>query len=789
MVMEIAAEEKIARVDAPEEVKPAAAATKPELVVVGKSVPKIDATEKATGKAQYLDDVVLPRMLIGKLLRSKLAHARIKGIHTSRAKALPGVKAVITADDLPGGLHGPFVHDTPVLAKGKVRYIGEPVVAVAAVDEETALEAVALIDVEYEELPAVLDPAAAMRADCALVHDDVTRYFAVFPARRGGNLCSHTTFRRGDVQKGFAESDHIFEDTFKTQEVHQAYLEPHGAIASWDGNGKVTVWTTTQSVYRTQCSIHETLHIPVSKIRVISTRVGGGFGGKVEAITQPVAVALAQRAGRPVKLVFTREEELIGTKPRHPGTVEIKTGVKKDGALVARQVRFVFDTGAYADDGPGIVGFAALCATGPYKIPNVLIDGYAVHTNKTPCGAYRGFGNPQVAFAFESQMDLIAEKLGLDAIEIRLKNAVENGDINTAGQVMPSVGLKECLQKAAQAAGWGKPRPANRGLGASCMHHISGVLPSSADVRLNQDGTISVNTAASDMGQGAETTLAQIAAEVLGVPMEDVNMVGADTDASPYNWAVCASRTTYSVGNAVRMAALDAKRKLQRLAAEKLGASPGEIELAGRHAYVKRSPERKISFFELAILCHWVQGGPIIGHSSYMVQGGPCQPGTMEGFPFGSLTAWIFGAHVAEVEVDRETGQVHVLQVTAAHDVGRAVNPKNVEGQIEGGFAQGLGYALFEELVRDKGRVVNPNLVDYRLPTAMDMPKLTPIIVEEPEPTGPFGAKGVGEPGLVATAPAIANAIYNAVGVRLRELPMTSERVLAALQKAKATHA
>lgn len=759
-----------------------------ELAVVGKSIAKVDALEKVTGRAVYLDDIVFPRMLVGKVLRSEYAHARIVSIDTARAKALPGVKVIITGDDLPDGRHGPFIKDTPILAKRKVHYVGEPVVAVAAVDEETAKEALSLIDVVYEELPAVLDPFEAMRDDSPLVHENLLGYLAVFPARRWGNVCSHTTFRLGDVEQGFRASDHVFEDSFKTQEVHQAYLEPHGAIASFDAAGKVTVWTTTQSVYRTQASISETLSLPASKIRVIGTRVGGGFGGKVEAITQPIAVALAQRAGQPVKVVFSREEELVGTKPRHPARIQIKTGVKKDGTIVARQVQCVLDTGAYADDGPGIAGFAAMCAAGPYKIPNLLVDAYCVHTNKTPAGAFRGFGNPQVAFAFESQMDIIAERLGIDALELRLKNAVENGDVNAAGQVMLSVGLKECLSKAAKAAGWGKPRSApNRGLGISCMHHISGVLPACANVWLNQDGTITLVTAESDLGQGSDTVLSQIVAEELGVPVEDINLVTADTDATPYNWATCASRITYTMGNAVRLAAADVKQKLTELAAEELEANPADIVVADRHAFVGGSPERKLSFFELALISHWRKRGPILGTASFMAEGPPYQPGTMEGFPFGSLTAWIFGAHVAEVEVDPETGQVQVLQVVAAHDVGKAVNPRNVEGQIQGGFVQGLGYALFEEIVRDKGRVTNPNFVDYRLPTAMDVPKMTPIIVEEPEPTGPFGAKGVGEPGLVATAPAIANAIYNAIGVRLKELPMTSEKVRKAIKEKQQT--
>ena len=754
-----------------------------ELAIVGKSVVRRDALEKATGQAIYLDDVSLPRMLYGKVLRSKYPHAKIKRIDTSRARALLGVKVVITGDDLPDGRHGPFIKDTPILAKGQVNYVGEPIAAVAAVDEETAKIALGLIEVDYEELPPVFDALAAMRDGSPLVHDNQLDFPAVFPARRWGNVCSHTTFRVGDVERGFSEADYILEDEFTTHEVHQAYLEPHGSVASFDAGGKVTVWTTTQSVHRHQASISETLLIPTSKIHVIGTRVGGAFGGKVEAIAPPIAVALAQKANRPVKVVFTREEEFTGTKPRHPAYIRVKIGVKKDGTIVAKQVYFVVDTGAYADDGPGVAGFGAMCSMGPYKIPNVRIDGYCVYTNKTPCGAYRGFGNPQATFASESLMDMMAEKLGMDALEFRLKNASENGDVNAGGQVMPSVGVKECLRKSAEAVGWGKPRSApNRALGISCMMHESSVQATAANVRFNQDGTWTVLAAASDIGQGSDTVLSQIAAEELGVPLEDINIVTQDTDATPYNWAVAASRTTYTVGNAVRLAAADAKRQLQQLAAEMLEANPEDILVANRQAYVKGSPDRKLSFFELAAICHWARKGPITGGSSFVVSDPPYAPGAVEGFPFGALAGWIFGAHVVEVEVDPDTGLVQVLRVAAAHDVGKAVNPRLVEGQIQGGFAQGLGYALFEEIVRDNGKVVNPSYVDYRIPTAMDVPPAKAIIVEEPDPTGPFFAKGVGEPGLVATAPAIANAIYNATGVRIKDLPITSERLRKAIR-------
>ncbi|MDP2659602.1 MAG: xanthine dehydrogenase family protein molybdopterin-binding subunit [Dehalococcoidia bacterium] len=760
-----------------------------ETLVLGKSVARFDVREKALGAAQYIDDLVLPGMLWGKILRSTLPHARILRIDTSRAERLPGVAAVITAADVPDAKHGPYIKDLPILARSKVRFVGEPVAAVAAVDEVTAREALELIEVEYDPLPAVFDSLEAMELGAPIIHEELESYLKVFPARFGGNICSHTTIERGDVEKGFGQCDRVFEDVFHTPEVHQASLETHGALASFDASGRVTVWTSTQSIYRTATSIHETLGLPITKIRVISEHVGGAFGGKVEPLVQPVCVALARKARRPVKIILSREEELAVTKPRHPSRVELKTGVMKDGTLLARQARIVFDAGAYADDGPGITCVGALLCQGAYRVPNLRMDGYCVYTNKTHTGAYRGFGNPQVTFAVESQMDIIASDLGLDPLQFRLHNALENGDLNAAGQPLVAVGVKQCLRRAAEAMGWGgtaRQAGPNRGRGLSLLVHCSGVLTSGATVGLNEDGTVVARVAVAEIGNGGVTAMGQIVAEELGVTAEEVAIVYADTDATPYNWATCASRTVFTVGNTVKLAAADAKAEIVDLAAEMLEANAQDLEVRGGRVFVKGSPDRGLSFREMALIANWSKKGPIIGKGSYKAEGPPVQA-TMEGSPFHSMSGFVYGAHAIEVEVDRDTGKVRVLKAACAHDVGKAVNPLAVEGQIEGGFAQGEGFALYEAIVRDGGKVCNPTFMDYKLPTSMDVPRVTPIIVEVPDPDGPFGAKGVGEPGLVNVAPAIANAIYDAVGVRIYQLPITPFAVLKALKEKRGT--
>ena len=752
--------------------------------VVGKRVPRVDGPEKATGQAIYVDDISFPHMLCGKVLRSPLAHARIKNIDVSRALRLPGVKVAISAQDLPDTRHGPFIYDTPVLARGKVLYVGDSVAAVAAVDEDTALEALSLIDVEYEELPPIFDTDFAMSPEAPLVHENQEAYVKTFQPIQKGNICSQTIFIEGDVEAAFHQSDYVYEDSFTTQMVQQTPIETNGTVANYDISGCLTIWTSTQAPHLMQIRISDGLLIPINKIRVVGLRTGGGFGGKVEPKTQIIAAALAQRAGKPVKLVLTRKEEFTATSPRHSSKVTVKTGVSREGKILARTVKAVFDTGAYADDGPGITGFGGMMSLGPYKIPSYRIDGYCVYTNKMGAGAFRGFGNPQTAFATESHMDMVAERIGMDPVEFRLKNVLQNHDLSVGGIPMPSVGVKECLEKTAKAAGWGKSLGKNRGMGVACLQHISGVLSSSAIVRIHGDGTATVFTGAIDIGQGSDTVLSQIAAEELGLPLESVGIVAADTASSPYNWAVTASRITRTNGNAVRLAAADAKRQILELAARFLEVTAEELEIIDGQISVKGSPERAMKMHDIGGISHWATRGPIIGSASVMVEGHKYDPEKVMGFPFGTMAGFVFGSHIVELEVDEATGRVQVVNAVAAHDVGKAVNPTGVEGQIQGGLVQGLGYALFEEIVYDeKGKVINDTMLDYKIPTALDAPHITSIIVEETDPGGPFGAKGVGEPTLVGTAPAIANAVKRATGIRIKDLPISMEKLWRELKK------
>jgi CO/xanthine dehydrogenase Mo-binding subunit len=752
---------------------------------VGARIERVDGRRKATGQALYIDDLEFPRMLHARVLRSPYPSARILRVETARARALPGVKAVRTATDLPDGRTGPFIKDEPVLARGRVRYIGEPVAAVAAVDAETAVEALSLIEVEYEELPAVFDVEAAVAPDAPLVHapEEIEGYVKVWPAIFGGNVCSTTAFEEGDIEAGFREAEVVVEDTFRTQMQLQAAMEPSGAIAVPDPSGRVTVYASTQAPHLNQSRLSEALQLLMSRIRVIAAAVGGGFGGKVELLAQGIVLPLAQRTGRPVKLILSREEEMIAGRPRHATVITMRLGARRDGTLVAKTARCLFDTGAYADDGPGIAAFGAMMQRGPYRIPHVRIESHCVYTNKVKTGAFRGFGNPQGTFASESLMDMLAEALGMDPLELRLRNAVERGDLSLGGQVLRSVGFKACLERAAEAVGWTTRPGACRGKGIAGLNHISGLLSSAASIKMNEDGTFALSVGAPDIGQGSDTVLTQIAAEELGVPSDQVSIVTGDTDTTPYNWAVAASRTTYTTGNAVRGAGRDLRRKILDLGGELLEASPADLEVADGSVRVRGVPDRRISYRELGLVSHWARKGPLTGAASLMIDD-PYDPKrtVIRGFPFGPLTAYIFGAHAVEVEVDTETGHVRIIGAAAAHDVGRAINPTLVEGQIQGGFIQGVGYALTEGLLLDGGRVTNPSFVDYRVPSSLDAPAVTPIIVEDEDGTGPFGAKGVGEAGLVATAPAIANAIYRAVGVRIKELPITPERVLRALR-------
>lgn len=749
--------------------------------VIGKSFPRLDAAQKARGEAVYISDIKLEGMLYGKIFRSPFPHARILSIDASSAKKLPGVKAVITAADTPRKpfcINLAWANKLP-LQDDKVRYIGDEVAAVAAISEEVAQEALELIRVEYSELPAVFEIDEAIAPGAPLIHTEVR------------NMAASFSREFGDVGKGFREAHLIVEDEFETQPAAHLCMEPRACVAAYDGY-RLAVWATTQTPHPLRYELAQALDIPISRIKVIDKFVGGGFGSRmgVDAI-EIVSSLMAMKTGRPVRIVNSREEEFETSRCRYPMRIRLKTGCRKDGRIIAREGIFYTDNGAYNGHGIAITGNACAKLCQLYAPPNVRFEGYVVYTNKLWGGAFRGYGGPQTHFAMESQMDIIAEKLNMDPMELRLINANVAGQTAASGHKIVSCGMSECIKKAADEAGYQRrgDLPANRGIGMSAMIHGGGGVKyyygqnsnySDAFIKLNCGGKVDLLIGSTDHGQGAYTILAQIAAEELGARVEDVNVVAGDTDATPPCLGLWGSRQTFAAGNAVRNAAVEAKRALLEAVADRLEASPAELDIKDGSVFVKEHPENNITFDDAVKYSYEVKGRPLAGRGYYDDPiSEPVDPSTGYGNPCPTYT---FACHVAEVEVNPRTGEVKVLKLVAAHDVGRAINPVSVEGQIEGGVAQGIGYGLMEEIVWDYGRVVNGSVIDYKVPSAPDMPVIVPIIVETDDPYGPFGAKGVGEPGLVPTAPAIANAIYAAVGVRIKSLPITPEKVLAALK-------
>lgn len=754
-----------------------------EMAVVGKSLPRIDGVEKATGRAVYGQDLRRPRMLIGKVLRSRYPHARILSIDTSRAEALPGVKAVVTGRDMVPGNTGQMIKDETVLAVDRVRFLGEAVAAVAAVDQDTAQQALDLIRVEYEELPPVFDPEEAMREDAPILHPDLAGYRAAPMLVRGpGNICTHTTIRKGDVEEGFRRSDFVFEDTFRTQMVVHAYLEPHATLVEVDERGRVLIWVTTQGVFAVRAQVAEAFHLPMNLIRVIGARCGGGFGGKSRSLVAPIAVLLATKSHRPVKLALSMSEDFISSHPRHPSVVRIKTGVMKNGTLVARQAMLIMDTGAYADFAPVATSQATTYCLGPYRIPNVKSDGYSVYTNKTSCGALRAPGSTQASFAVESHMDMIAHRIGIDPMEFRLKNAFGEGDLSHTGQIFGPINLRVCLEAIREYLGRQQPAGPSRAWGIACGQWGIGGTSSAAQVKINEDGTAVLFTGAVDIGTGSDTVLCQIAAEELGLKLEDMSIVAGDTDATPYDMAAVGNRITYVMGTAVRLAATDARQQLLEMAGQMLEASPRDLEAADRKVRVKGSPERAVPIAQLAGMSH-MKGGQILGRGSFAPQNPPCDASLFKGHVAPTRPGDTFCAQAAQVEVDPETGGVKVLRIAAASDAGCAINPRMVEGQIEGGVGFGLGFALSEEVVFENGKTLNPHFTDYRLSTSVDMPVVDAILLEEGKGGGPYGVLGMGETPNIPTGPAVANAIYNAAGLRLQDLPITPEKVRRALRE------
>jgi len=750
---------------------------------IGKRIPVIDAAEKVTGEAKYTADLKFPRMLYGKILRSPHPHAKILNIDTSRAQKIPGVKAVVTAEQTPKKKVGTFVADQCFMAVDKVRYIGEEVAAVAAIDEETAEEARDLIQVDYEVLPAVFDMEKAILPGAPRIHEEAAN-----------NIAVHLDIHRGDVSAGFKESDYIFEERFTTPAVHQGYMEPMASIASFDIHGRLTLWAPVQHPYLSRAHLAKALAMPVSAIRVIQPKVGGGFGGKsTEHGSLAICCILAKETRNPVKIVLTREEEFIAGRPRVATVIYLKMGVKKDGTIMAKEAKIFSDNGAYSGKAPSVMTTTTIRPDALYKYKNIKAEANLVYTNKVPSGGYRGFGNPQMAFAVESLLDTIAHRLQLDPLEIRLKNAVEAGMTTVHGWKIQSCGYRECITKAAAAADWkkvkGEKSSARIGIGMAGVSDVSGNRHFGYDgsnilVKITEDGHVRIISGEGDIGQGAPTILAQIAAEELGVPLKDIDVSEADTDSTLFGMGSFANRLTTLAGNAAKLAAADAKGQLFVIASQVLEANPADLSSADGKIFVQGTPEKSLTIAEV------VQAGLLkmgkIGHINILGRGS-FDPYSEVGDPktkYGNLACtYQFGAHVAVVKVCEETGHVQLLDYVAAHDVGRAINMLTLEGQIEGGVTQAIGFTLWEEMLFQDGRVLNPNFMDFKLPLALDLPPIKVIIVEPGDPMGPFGAKGVGQTCSVPGAPAIANAIFDAVGIRITDLPITPEKILKALRE------
>ena len=800
--------------------------------IIGKPIAMVDAAGKTTGSGKYADDLSVPGMLIGKILHSPYPHARIKRIDTSRAEKLDGVVAVVVGADAPNP-YGilPVGHDEHALATDKVRYVGDNVACVAAIDEASAEKALELIDVEYEVLPAYFDPEDSMKAETDLIHDD-----------KPHNIEKDYHHVFGDPEKGFAEADQIAEARFIANEVTHAAMEPHCTLAAFEIDpqtgkpGRLVVQSSTQVPYYLQHKLSLVLEMPMSQIRVIKPLVGGGFGGKSEVIPLEIIAAVAARKAKaPVKITYTREEVFWAHRGRPRTIVDLKTGIKKDGHITAVKARVVQDGGGYCSYGVVTILYSGALLGALYDIPNIQYDGYRVLTNKPVCGAMRGHGTVNVRFAFESQLDELAAKIGMDPAEVRRVNLLKPPCITVNGLRVQSYGLPECIDQVYERSGWKQRKgklPKGRGLGIACSHYVSGAansiirsdMPhSTVNIKIDRDGGVVVYTGASDIGQGSDTMVAQIAAETLGCSLSRVKVVAADTDLTPIDIGSYSSRVTFMNGNATLKAAQDVKKQIASAAARKMGCAPEELifrdDIVGRKnghvgtaalgRPVEHSSTASVSgrvegqilrgslqqkrkdegpkdslTFEEAVVAAIDFHGALSGTGSYAPPL-DARGGKHKGAGVGPSPAYSYSAQVAEVSVDEETGEVAVHKVWASHDCGRALNPVSVEGQIIGSVWMGMGQALTEEMVWKDGMLMNPGLLEYRSPSSVESPEVEAIIVESIDPEGPFGAKECSEGSLAATIPAIANAIYDAVGVRLHESPFTPERVLAAIRAKK----
>lgn len=753
--------------------------------ILGVDTPQVTARAKVTGRALYAGDYKAPGMLHAKVLRSPYPHARIVRMDTSAARALPGVKAVLTGEDAPGTLWGAHHKERAVLAKGVVRYCGEEVAAVAATTEEIARDALDLIQVEYEELPAILTPEEAMDEEA----------FGIHPGR--DNVGHRIAFERGDVEAGFAGADLIHEATYTTHSQYPGYMEPMATVASLDPDGRLVLHTSTQAVNLVRMQVAMTLGLPVSRVRVIQATTGGGFGGKiVEDDNQLLAGLLALRTRRPVRLVNNRLEDFQAACASVPERITLKLGMRRDGTIVAKEVRIIAECGAYAGLSGDVMHVSAMRSDNMHRNPNVRAEATLYYTNNPPRGAFRGFGGTQMQFALNSHIDTMARQLGLDPVQVHKTNALRTGETSVHGWHIGSTGLQECVDQATQALGWAekRQRPAGqgtkrRGVGMAAVMHVSGNRTignwdgSTVIVKINEDGRVFIISGECDMGQGAATMLSQIVAHELGLPLSDIHVVAPDTDVSPVAVGTLASRVTMSGGNAAIVAARKARDELFALAAPRWGVQPQDLTIAGGAVFVTEQPGQRATLAELARQHIWSHGGGGIQVS------GSWDPKTVmhDDRLYGNIApAHSYAAQAVEVEVDTETGQVSVIDSYVADDCGKALNPVAIHGQTNGATVQAIGWTLYEQLHYENGRLANGNFADYTMPTADAVPMLRGGFVETHDPNGPYGAKGASETAILPGAAAIANAVHDAVGVRITDLPITPEKVLAALRAQRA---
>jgi 4-hydroxybenzoyl-CoA reductase alpha subunit len=761
------------------------AGARKEFKVVGKPFRKVDARAKCTGQTKFADDLALPRMLYCKILRSHVPHARIVSIDTSKAAALPGVHAVITGEETPtpyGIL--PVSQDEHPLCVDKVRFVGDPVAAVAAVDEDTAFEAMNLIEVEYEPLPTVASIEEAIETNDSRIHDYGDH----------GNVHKQVNLEFGDMDEGFREADLVREDVFFYEGNTHLPMEQHASLAHFDPDGKLTLWSSTQTPHYVHRALAKTLDLPASHIRVIATPNGGGFGGKSDPFNHEVVVSkLSMMTRRPVKITLTREEVFYCHRGRHPVLMKSRIGVKKDGSITALDFQSFLDGGAYGSYGVASTFYTGALQTVTYDVPRYRFRGLRAFTNKPPCGPKRGHGTPQPRFGLEIQIDKVAEELGLDPAEMRLKHLAPAYSVTANYLRLGSMGLGACIEKVVEGSGWKnkfRQQPFGRGVGLACSSYICGAgLPiywnsmphSGVQLRLDRQGGVCVQCGSTDIGQGSDSVLAYVVAEVLGIDPFDIRVVTADTDLTPVDLGSYSSRVTLMTGNAAIQAAERARELLSKAVAEKLSIPIQNVTFAERRVFDAENPETGVSFAEAIVLAE-SKYGTIGTVGSYTP---PRSPGRYKGAGVGPSPAYSYSAAVAEVDVDADTGNVVVERIWVAHDIGRSLNPMLVMGQVEGGVYMGLGEALMEEMTyRPHRNLVHkfPSMLEYKSPTTLEMCDVVTYLVEDADPNGPFGAKEVGQGPLLPVMPAVANAVYDAVGVRVDEVPITPEKVLAALR-------